>query len=89
MSEKDIRPQELLPIVAQIMGDHYQCGVAMRDSIIPFAVRWYTGEACADDDDDDSFDEADEYAIDEVGLIDVPAEMMRDLFHAHVVNKVI
>merc|ERR1712124_132727 len=42
-----------------------------------------------DDDDDDSFDEADEYAIDEVALIEVPAEMMRDLFHHHVVNKVI
>merc|ERR1712224_391513 len=47
------------------------------------------GNDDADDDDDDFFDESDEYAIDEVGLIEVPAEMMRDLFHRHVVNKAI
>lgn len=48
-------PEEDLPVqvVNNLMESHYECGVALRDNIIPFAVRWYTGEACADDDDSD------------------------------------
>merc|ERR1712086_847722 len=39
-----------------------ELGQEFRDKIIPFAVRWYTGEATpdGDEDDDDEDDESDE-----------------------------
>jgi len=38
-----------------LMEQDYEIGTCVRDQLIPFAVRWYTGEAAPDDDDD--FDE--------------------------------
>eukprot|EP00929_Paragymnodinium_shiwhaense_P110017 TRINITY_DN766_c0_g1_i1.p1 TRINITY_DN766_c0_g1~~TRINITY_DN766_c0_g1_i1.p1 ORF type:complete len:321 (-),score=145.54 TRINITY_DN766_c0_g1_i1:279-1241(-) len=38
--------------------DEIACG--LKDSLIPFAVRWYTGEAKTDDDDDDDEDDESE-----------------------------
>merc|ERR1712136_322490 len=35
-------------------------GPAIKGQIIPYAVRWYTGEAAPDDDDDDEDDEDDD-----------------------------
>jgi len=46
----------------KVSDDAYEMGLCLRDNIIPFAVRWYTGEACPldkDDDDDDDEDEGD------------------------------
>eukprot|EP00929_Paragymnodinium_shiwhaense_P019206 TRINITY_DN1317_c0_g2_i1.p1 TRINITY_DN1317_c0_g2~~TRINITY_DN1317_c0_g2_i1.p1 ORF type:complete len:337 (-),score=162.82 TRINITY_DN1317_c0_g2_i1:75-1085(-) len=42
------------------MDNDHEVGLAVRDEIIPFAVRWYTGEACPDDDDDDEDEEEEE-----------------------------
>jgi len=41
-----------------LMENDYEIGCCVRDQLIPFAVRWYTGEAAPDEDDD--FDEDDE-----------------------------
>merc|ERR1711920_277540 len=46
-------------ILEAIMQRDHECGMALRDNVIPFAVRWYTGEATPQDDDDDE-DEEDE-----------------------------
>lgn len=51
-------------ILEMLMDNDYQVGCALRDNIIPFAVRWYTGEAAPDQDDDD-YDEEDEEEDDE------------------------
>mmetsp|Transcript_16076 Transcript_16076/g.35287 ORF Transcript_16076/g.35287 Transcript_16076/m.35287 type:complete len:350 (-) Transcript_16076:121-1170(-) len=40
-----------------LMDNDYEIGCALRDQIVPFAVRWYTGEASPDDDDDDEGEE--------------------------------
>lgn len=47
-------------IVEMLMDNDHEIGMAMRDQIIPFAVRWYTGEAASDDEDDDEDDESEE-----------------------------
>lgn len=39
-------------IVDLLMENDYEIGCSIRDQLIPFAVRWFTGEACEDDDDD-------------------------------------
>merc|ERR1711865_1170953 len=44
-------------IMEMLMDNDHEVGMALRDQIIPFAVRWFTGEAAPDDDDDDSEDE--------------------------------
>lgn len=36
-----------------LMENDYEIGCSLRDMLIPFAVRWYTGEAAPDDYDDD------------------------------------
>merc|ERR1719214_131860 len=46
--------------VEMIMEQELEMGEAVRDFIIPFAVRWYTGEAAPDDDDDDEDSEEEE-----------------------------
>jgi len=40
-------------IMEMLMDNDHEVGMALRDQIIPFAVRWYTGEAAPDDDDED------------------------------------
>merc|ERR1712071_251749 len=47
-------------IMGMLMDNDHEVGMALRDQIIPFAVRWYTGEAAPDDDDDDDDDDEDE-----------------------------
>lgn len=44
-------------IMEMLMDNDHEVGMALRDQIIPFAVRWYTGEAAPDDDDDDDEDD--------------------------------
>jgi len=46
----------LLAATTQLMESHFECGIALRDNIVPFAVRFYTGEACVADDSDDGED---------------------------------
>lgn len=47
-----------------LMENDYEMGVQVRDHIIPYAVRYYTGEAtpknAGDDDDDEDFDDDDD-----------------------------
>merc|ERR1712194_594993 len=38
----------------KVSDDAYEMGLALRNNIIPFAVRWYTGEACPLDDEDEA-----------------------------------
>lgn len=56
----DESPDEAESIVGFIMERDYELGTAIRDNIIPYAVRWFTGEACIDDvaesDDEDRAD---------------------------------
>lgn len=52
-------------MMEMLMDDDYDKGVAFRDSIIPFAVRWFTGEAVPDDDEDDTDDDDDEHGDDD------------------------
>jgi len=46
-----------------LIENDYEIGCSVRDMLIPFAVRWYTGEAAPDDYDDDG--EEDEEDMDE------------------------
>jgi len=43
-----------------LMEQDFQVGSAVRDNIIPYAIRWYTGEACPDDSDDDDDEDGEE-----------------------------
>merc|ERR1712129_317645 len=55
-------------IIETLMENDHEIGCALRDNIIPFAVRWYTGEASPEDDeeyDDDEDDEDDDDDEDE------------------------
>lgn len=47
-------------VVGFMMERDFELGMAVKDNIIPFAVRWYTGEACPEMGDDDSDDEESE-----------------------------
>lgn len=59
--DEDDDPENDEEILAYLMEADHEMGSAMRDHIIPFAVRWYTGEAAPDmDDDDDDEDEEEE-----------------------------
>jgi len=44
-------------IIEMLMENDLEVGCALRDNIIPFAVRWYTGEAAPDESDDDDEEE--------------------------------
>eukprot|EP00397_Hematodinium_sp_SG-2012_P027424 GEMP01028817.1.p1 GENE.GEMP01028817.1~~GEMP01028817.1.p1 ORF type:complete len:386 (+),score=109.46 GEMP01028817.1:121-1158(+) len=50
-------------MMEMIMDDDYDKGIAFRESLIPFAIRWFTGEAApeviedSDEEDDDEDDE--------------------------------
>jgi len=52
-------------IMEMLMDNDHEVGMALRDQIIPFAVRWFTGEAAPDDDDDDDEDDESEDDDDE------------------------
>merc|ERR1711933_310091 len=53
-------------IMEMIMGQDHEMGSAIREEIIPWAVRWYTGEATPErDDDDDECEEEDDDDEDE------------------------
>merc|ERR1712118_28199 len=53
-------------LVEMLMEQDHEIGSACKDNIVPFAVRWYTGEASPEEDDfdedgeeEDSEDESD------------------------------
>lgn len=48
-----------------LMENDYEIGCCVRDQLVPFAVRWYTGEAAPDDDDEDFDDDEDDEEEDE------------------------
>jgi len=58
MLEQDSDEEDEEEMLELLMEHDYEMGLLFRDSIVPFAVRFYTGEAAPDDDDDD--DEGDE-----------------------------
>lgn len=45
-------------IAELVMDRDYESAEALRDNVIPFAVRWYTGEAAPADSDDDEDEES-------------------------------
>lgn len=50
-------------LLSYLMDADHEIGIALRDNIIPYAVRWYTGEAAPDmgkDDEDNEYDEEEE-----------------------------
>ncbi|EEQ97512.1 nucleosome assembly protein, putative [Perkinsus marinus ATCC 50983] len=54
-----------------VMADDWERAEMLKDNIIPHAIRWYTGEACSEDEEDE---EGSEYTIeedDEVAVIAV------------------
>merc|ERR1712125_217309 len=44
-------------IMEMLMENDHEIGCALRDQIIPFGIRWYTGEAAPEDDDDEDGEE--------------------------------
>merc|ERR1719206_603795 len=58
----DVDPDELDEdeMLKYMMGEAHEAGCDLRDTVIPYAVRWYTGECKAEDDDDDDEDEEEE-----------------------------
>lgn len=66
-SESEIR--------SELLSEDYDLGVALRDNIIPHAVRWYTKEALSDDESDsDDEDEKDNDKEDQK-ILDAPWNM--------------
>lgn len=69
MLDRDDQDEDDDEIVSMIMENDYEMAMAIRDQLIPFAVRWYTGEARPDDDgsesDDDDEDDAEDDEDDE------------------------
>lgn len=61
-------------IMEMLMDRDHEIGTAIQDQLIPFAVRWFTGEAAPDgDDDDDDEDSEEEDSEDDDDDEDVPA----------------
>jgi nucleosome assembly protein 1-like 1 len=58
MDEMDDEDDE--EMIGMFLENDYECATALRDSIIPYAVRWYTGEAAPEDDSDDDEDSEEE-----------------------------
>lgn len=58
------------PPVKFSVEDDYEIGHALRTSIIPNAVLWYTGEAVEDDDEDEEAEDIDEDEEEEEGSED-------------------
>merc|ERR1712136_254394 len=44
----------------RFMEEDHEIGCLMSRELIPYAVRWYTGEATPEDDDDDDDEEEEE-----------------------------
>ncbi|CAE7567002.1 ISPE, partial [Symbiodinium microadriaticum] len=57
MGDDEMEQEEM---VEALLENAYDCGMALRTQIIPFAVRWYTGEAAPDDEYDDEEEEEEE-----------------------------
>merc|ERR1712039_7365 len=55
--EEDLDDEDCMKMV---MENDHEVGQAIKDNVVPFAVRWYTGEAAPDQDMDDDEDEEDE-----------------------------
>merc|ERR1712007_28491 len=55
-ADSDGEPGQLMQV---LMDNDHESGIALRDQIIPYAVRWYTGEAVMEDDDDEDDDSGD------------------------------
>merc|ERR1712039_503997 len=53
--EDDMDEEDLMKM---IMQQDYETAEALKDEIIPWAVRWYTGEAAPERDDDDEDEES-------------------------------
>lgn len=47
-------------MVADLLDNIFDLGRMLGEQFVPYAVRYYTGEACDDDDDDDDEDEEEE-----------------------------
>ncbi|CAK8985567.1 unnamed protein product [Durusdinium trenchii] len=65
MGDEDMDEEEM---VEALMENGYECGMALRTQILPYAVRWYTGEAAPDDEDDEEEEEEEEEDDDEVDV---------------------
>jgi nucleosome assembly protein 1-like 1 len=48
-----------------LMENDYEIGCAVRDQLVPFAVRWYTGEAAPEEEDDDDYDDDEDLGDDD------------------------
>jgi len=70
--EEDEEEEDGEEIVEMLMENDYEVGCALRDNIVPFAVRWYTGEAAPDDDDSEDEEEEDEEEEEEDDSEDEP-----------------
>jgi len=57
IDDDDFEDEEM---VKEFMEELEEVATAIKDELVPFAVRWYTGEAAEDDDDDDDEDEESE-----------------------------
>jgi len=57
--EEDMSDEEDDDLMEMIIDDDYDKGCALRQQIIPYAVRWYTGEASPEEEDEEE-DEEDE-----------------------------
>lgn len=51
-------------LMEMLLADDYEQGVYLRDSLLPHAIRWYTGEAC-DEEEDEIEDDYGEDELDE------------------------
>jgi len=58
--DEDDDEEEEFDVMDMYIQDDVEIAEALRDHIIPHAVRYYTGEACEQDSDDDEDDEDDE-----------------------------
>ncbi|CAE8665150.1 unnamed protein product, partial [Polarella glacialis] len=52
--------EDPMDIMECLISDDFEQGKALRDYIVPHAVRWFTGDACDDFDDDETDDEEEE-----------------------------
>merc|ERR1719387_210545 len=66
LEDQEEDEEECLDLMECLISDDYEQALALREYIVPHAVRWYTGEACEDDDEDED-DEDDEDLDDEEG----------------------
>jgi len=60
LQDEDDEEEDDDEMLEAIIQHDYELGLALGDNIIPFAVRWYTGEAAPEMDDDDLEDEEEE-----------------------------